>query len=97
MALMKNVAVMAGNIRKTGIVRTANGGTMMARMPDGWVITVESDRKSLEVRRTGSRELVMCKNCLKRGLDNCPMKFYWDSHPAEDDCFCAKGERRDSE
>ena len=66
----------------------------MARIPDGWVVTVESDIKSLEVRIAGSRELVLCKNCWKRGLDNCPMEFYWDSHPAEDDCFCKMGERR---
>lgn len=65
----------------------------MARMPDGWVITVESDRKALEVRISGSRELVTCKSCWKRGLDNCPMEFYWDNHPADDDCYCAMGER----
>ena len=35
----------------------------MARMPDGWVVTVESDSMGLEVRLKGSRELVLCKNC----------------------------------
>lgn len=34
----------------------------MARMPDGWIIPVESD--GLEVRFKEPRELVMCKNCL---------------------------------
>lgn len=67
----------------------------MARMPDGYVLTVESDGK--EWRLKESRELVMCKNCWKRGLDNCPMEFYWDCHPANDDCYCAMGERRNSE
>ena len=33
----------------------------MARIPDGWVVTVEAD--GLEVRIHDSRELVMCKNC----------------------------------
>lgn len=67
----------------------------MARMPDGWVITTEVN--GLEVRLHEPKELVLCKNCWKRDLDNCPMKFYWDSHPAEDDCFCAMGEYRRDE
>lgn len=73
----------------------------MARMPDGWVVTVESDRKSLEVRITGSRELVMCKNCK-----------WWDKDQTTDgakgfcpntgcceqpDFYCADGERRDDD
>lgn len=33
----------------------------MARMPDGWIITAESD--GLNVRLKESRELVMCKSC----------------------------------
>ena len=65
----------------------------MARMPDGWVVTVEADK--LEVRIKESRELVLCKSCWKRGLDNCPMEFYWDNHPADDDCYCAMGERKE--
>ena len=32
----------------------------MARMPDGWVVTVEADRS--DVRLKESRELVMCKS-----------------------------------
>lgn len=38
----------------------------MARMPDGWIITVEADR--LEVRISGSRELIKCKNCKHFGI-----------------------------
>lgn len=37
-------------------------------------------------------KVVRCSNCWKRGLDNCPMEFYWDGHPQEDDCFCKFGE-----
>ena len=37
-------------------------------------------------------EVVRCKECWKRGLDNCPMEFYFDCHPAEDDCYCKFGE-----
>lgn len=67
----------------------------MARMPDGYVFTVESDGEEWWLKE--ARELVMCKSCWKRGLDNCPMEFYWDCHPANDDCYCAMGERRNSE
>ena len=34
---------------------------------------------------------VFCSECAKRGLDNCPMEFYWDSHPADDKAFCSFG------
>ena len=37
-------------------------------------------------------KVVRCSNCWKRGLDNCPMEFYWDGHSQEDDCFCKFGE-----
>lgn len=40
--------------------------------------------------------VVRCEDCWKRGLDNCPMEFYWDSHPADDLCYCAMGERREA-
>ena len=71
----------------------------MARMPDGWVVTVEAD--GLDVRLKESRELVMCKNCK-----------WWDKDQTTDgvkgfcpntgcceqpDFYCADGERRDSE
>jgi len=75
----------------------------MARMPDGWVITVESDRKALEVRISSSRELVMCKNC-----KHC--YFASNRVPAEKahvcsifgydvalDFYCKNGERRDGD
>lgn len=41
--------------------------------------------------------VVRCEDCLKRGLDNCPMEFYWDNHPADDLCYCAMGERREAQ
>jgi len=63
----------------------------MAQMPDGWIVTVEALIKRLEARIPDSRELVICKNCPKRGLDNCPMAFNWDSHPAEDNGFLQDG------
>ena len=65
----------------------------MARMPEGWIILAENDGTNTWIKE--SRELVLCKDCRKRGLDNCPMEFYWDSHPADDICYCAMGERRE--
>lgn len=69
----------------------------MARTPDGWIVTVKADRQ--DVRLHDSRELITCKNCWKRWRAICPMAFYWNSHPAEEDdnCFCAMGERRDED
>ena len=80
-----------------GFVEMENGGLIMARMPEGWVITVKADKT--EVRIQDLRELVTCKHCWKRWRAICPMAFYWDSHmaEAEDDCFCAFGEYRRDE
>jgi len=64
-------------------------------MSDGWIVLIENNGTDTLIKEC--RELVLCKNCWKRGLDNCPMEFYWDNHPAEDDCFCKMGERSDSE
>lgn len=71
----------------------------MARMPDGWVVTVEADK--LEVRLKESRELVMCKNC-----KHCDLLS--NRVPAERTCsifgldvaldfYCKYGERRDDD
>lgn len=73
----------------------------MARMPDGYVLTVESDGK--EWRLKEARELVMCKNCT-----HC--YFASNRVPAEKayvcsifgydvalDFYCKNGERRESE
>ena len=74
----------------------------MARMPDGWVVTVESD--GLEVRLKESRELVMCRNCkysdviYDTTLDTMPLKClnirYGGVMP---DWYCEHGERRDDD
>lgn len=75
----------------------------MARFPDGWVFITKvsgpkvKDGKCYAEVSMDELELVMCKNCWKRGQDNCPMEFYFDNHPADDDCYCAMGERRESE
>ena len=73
----------------------------MARMPDGWVITVESDRKGMEVRLRETKELVMCKSCVyfcpnvhDRGDDSrCAL---WNAETRADD-YCSKAERRCNE
>ena len=40
--------------------------------------------------------VVRCKNCWKQNTDNCPMEFYWDNHPFEEECYCAMGENSNS-
>lgn len=73
----------------------------MARMPDGFVITLESDSKSTEVVIKLERELVMCKNCKH--------SYFASNRAPEEQClvcglnciditpdwFCADGERRE--
>lgn len=49
-----------------------------------------------EVNAVDAVPVVRCEDCWKRGLDNCPMEFYWDNHPADDLCYCAMGERREA-
>ena len=74
----------------------------MARMPDGWVVTVKADRR--EVRISGSRELVLCKNCKHAHMTydgECKYCDFWQEDGGEalyldGDFFCAAGERRDS-
>ena len=39
--------------------------------------------------------IVLCKDCWKREFDNCPMEFYFDSHPKDDNFFCAYGELKE--
>lgn len=82
----------------------------MARIPDGFVITLESDSKSTEVIIKAERELVMCKNCANRPRLNirgttdyngdCPCAStgdpYYDYVP-DDEWYCANGVRMDSE
>ena len=69
----------------------------MARMPDGYVLTVESDGK--EWRLKEARELVMCKNCGFYGeepygtLKECYRGCGW----TEPNDYCSRGKRRDSE
>ena len=65
----------------------------MANFPDGWVFVVDPEKAEVVIQR---KNLVMCKSCWKRGLDNCPMEFYWENHPIDDNCFCAMGERREN-
>ena len=38
--------------------------------------------------------IVKCTDCWKRGHDNCPMEFYFDCHPEDDECYCKYGERK---
>ena len=38
--------------------------------------------------------VVKCTDCWKRGQDNCPMEFYFDNHPEDDECYCKYGERK---
>ena len=69
----------------------------MARMPDGYVLTVESDGK--EWRLKEARELVMCKNC--KHYDEEPggdvrMCYCGMGWPDPND-YCSNGERRESE
>lgn len=68
----------------------------MARMPDGYVITVEADGE--EWRLKESRELVMCKHCRNYDCDDqfCTVYGMMLSHTGGN-WFCADGERRDSE
>ena len=63
------------------------------KLPDGYVFIPRL--KNLTTIEVEQRDLVMCKSCWKHGLDNCPMEFYWDSHPADDVCYCAMGERKE--
>ena len=70
----------------------------MARMPDGWVVTIEPDRKALEMRISGSRELVMCRNCENWDRDWNPRGAADDEHFCQligkvttGDWFCADG------
>lgn len=73
----------------------------MARIPDGWIITVESDRLGTEVQLKGGRELVMCKHCKWWDKDQttdgykgfCPNTGCCE----EPDFFCADGKRRNGD
>ena len=38
--------------------------------------------------------VVRCKDCCWRGMDNCPMEFFWDNHPTDDEVFCSFGKAR---
>lgn len=69
----------------------------MARMPDGYVLTVESDGK--EWRLKESRELVMCKNCKFYGEEpeGDVMMCYCGLGYTRPNDYCSKGERRTSE
>ena len=75
----------------------------MARMPDGWVVTVEADGQ--EVRIRGSRELVLCKSCKHAHMTydgECKYCDFWQEDGGEalyldGDFFCAAGERRDGD
>lgn len=63
---------------------------------NGWVGGIRDAINAVEdVNAVDAVPVVRCKDCWKRGLDNCPMEFYWDSHPADDICYCAMGERRE--
>ena len=70
----------------------------MAWMPDGWVITVETDRKEVRIRE--SRELIFCKNCDHSyfASNRVPDEqcLVCDKHGIDvtDDWYCADGERR---
>ena len=69
----------------------------MARMPDGWVCTVEADGN--EVCISGSRELVMCKNCMhyEQEPEGDVMMCYCGLGWTAPDDFCSKGERREND
>ena len=65
----------------------------MARLPDGWIITVESNSKGTEAQITGCRELVRCKDCKHIGdMYKCPVFYSKEKQP--DNWFCADGKRR---
>ena len=78
-----------------------NGGLAMARIPDGWIVTVKADR--LKVEMHDSRELITCKNC-KYGYfaDNrVPEQQCWvcEKYGLENgpDWYCADGKLRERE
>lgn len=64
------------------------------KAPDGYVFMIKEDR--LHIQISEARELVTCKSCSKSNRDECPMKEYWETHPADDDFFCAYGARTDA-
>ena len=71
----------------------------MPRMPDGWVITAESNKKGTETRLKSYRELVMCKNCkhYEDEPDGDVMMCYCGLGYTRPNDYCSRGERRESE
>lgn len=58
-----------------------------------WVMIPKSYDKGAKVV-IDMRPLVLCKDCVKRNFDDCPV-FGWKGE-TEDDWFCADGERKES-
>jgi hypothetical protein len=69
----------------------------MARMPDGYVLIVESDGKEWRLKK--SRELVMCKNCEFYGEEpiGTLMECYRGCGWTEPNDYCSRAKRRESE
>lgn len=53
-------------------------------------LTIDGKILSTMLRR--EQELVRCKNCVKRGFDDCPVNG-WMPNKSIDDWFCADGQR----
>jgi hypothetical protein len=66
-------------------------------MPDGYVLTVESDGKESRLKEV--RELVMCKNCkhYEEEPDGDVMMCYCGLGYTKPNDYCSRGKRRDSE
>lgn len=71
----------------------------MARMPDGFIIIAESDKKGTKVRLKKSRELVLCKNCkhYEEEPEGDVMMCYCGLGYTRPNDYCSRGERRESE
>lgn len=66
--------------------KDGRGGTEMMKMPDGWVFIAKiKGRTTIEMTQ---EELIMCKNCIFQGTDEC--KWRSDEIPKDDD-WCSGG------
>ena len=62
------------------------------RLPQDYILHIESEKDGVHITAEWQGELVRCKDCRHRDLFSCPLA---DNDFQKDDDFCSWGERRE--
>ena len=93
----QNANLMGMNTRTIFTADTVNGKRLKAERSEKWVkeaIIQYNDTPSGGHLAISWKPLIRCKDCKKRGFDDCPVNG-WMPNKADGDWFCSDGEQKE--